>query len=90
MGQSADRLAAAFNVSRQDQDQYAQRSHKLAQEAADKGNLDDIIPINISGMFLERDPTEEIDRIAWFSSSAQVPLMPSLVIMVFVWRPQNK
>ena len=61
MGQSADRLAAAFNVSRQDQDQYAQRSHKLAQEANEKGNLDDIIPINISGMFLERDSTDEID-----------------------------
>jgi acetyl-CoA acyltransferase len=49
MGQSADRLAAAFNVSRQDQDQYAQRSHKLAQEATEKGYLDDVVPMYISG-----------------------------------------
>jgi len=49
MGQSADRLAAAFNVTRQEQDEYAQRSHKLAQEATEKGYLDDIVPIHISG-----------------------------------------
>lgn len=52
MGQSADRLAAAFNVTRQDQDRYAQRSHKLAQEATEQGNLDDIIPMHIAGKIL--------------------------------------
>ncbi|CAF1055751.1 unnamed protein product [Adineta ricciae] len=49
MGQSADRLAAAFNVTRREQDEYAQRSHKLAQEAAEKGHLDDIVPMHIPG-----------------------------------------
>lgn len=49
MGQSADRLAAAFNVTREDQDKYAQRSHKLAQEAAEKGYLEDIVPMHIPG-----------------------------------------
>lgn len=49
MGQSADRLAAAFNVTRQQQDEYAQRSHKLAQQAAEQGNLDDIVPMHIPG-----------------------------------------
>jgi acetyl-CoA acyltransferase len=49
MGQSADRLAAAFNVSRQEQDEYAQRSHKLAQEATEKGDLDDIVPMHVPG-----------------------------------------
>ena len=49
MGQSADRLAAAFNVTRQAQDEYAQRSHKLAQEATEKGNLDDIVPMHVPG-----------------------------------------
>ncbi|CAF1215354.1 unnamed protein product [Adineta steineri] len=49
MGQSADRLAAAFNVSRRDQDEYAQRSHKLAHEATEKGYLDDVVPIHIPG-----------------------------------------
>jgi acetyl-CoA acyltransferase len=49
MGQSADRLAAAFNVTRQQQDEYAQRSHKLAQEATEQGNLNDVVPMHISG-----------------------------------------
>ena len=49
MGQSADRLAAAFNVSRDDQDKYAQRSHKLASEAAEKGYLEDIVPMHVAG-----------------------------------------
>lgn len=44
MGHSADRLAAAFNVSRQEQDDYALRSHKLAQEATEKGYLSDLVP----------------------------------------------
>ena len=52
MGQSADRLAAAFNVTRQEQDEYARRSHKLAQEATEQGNLDDIVPIHIPGRVL--------------------------------------
>lgn len=33
MGQDADRLAAKFNISRSDQDQYALRSHQLATKA---------------------------------------------------------
>lgn len=44
MGFSADRLAASFKVSREEQDQYAVRSHKMAQEAQEKGYLTDIIP----------------------------------------------
>lgn len=44
MGHSADRLAAAFQISRQAQDEYALRSHKLAHDAAEKGLLSDIIP----------------------------------------------
>lgn len=45
MGHSADRLAAAFKVSRKEQDEYALRSHTLAQEASNKGYLTDIIPV---------------------------------------------
>lgn len=52
MGQSADRLAAAFNVTRKEQDEYAQRSHKLAQEATEQGNLNDVIAMHIQGMIL--------------------------------------
>lgn len=49
MGHSADRLAASFKVSRKEQDEYALRSHSLAQEASNKGYLTDIVPIKVPG-----------------------------------------
>lgn len=54
MGHSADRLAAAFGVTRKEQDDYALRSHILAARAQQQGLLSDIVPykggfnINIS------------------------------------------
>eukprot|EP00005_Dracoamoeba_jomungandri_P006234 CAMPEP_0174261320 /NCGR_PEP_ID=MMETSP0439-20130205/11361_1 /TAXON_ID=0 /ORGANISM="Stereomyxa ramosa, Strain Chinc5" /LENGTH=465 /DNA_ID=CAMNT_0015345775 /DNA_START=9 /DNA_END=1406 /DNA_ORIENTATION=+ len=45
MGKSADRLAAAFQITRLAQDEYAIRSHVLAAEAFEKGLLSDIIPV---------------------------------------------
>merc|ERR1719447_2654578 len=45
MGHSADRLAATFGVTRQEQDDFARRSHTLAQAAAEAGDLSDIIPV---------------------------------------------
>lgn len=50
MGHSADRLAAAFNVSRQEQDDYALRSHTLAKEAQAKGYFTDLVPFKVSGV----------------------------------------
>lgn len=47
MGHSADRLAAAFQVSRQEQDEYALRSHTLADKATKDGNLDDVMSVNV-------------------------------------------
>jgi len=47
MGHSGDRLAAAFEVSRQEQDEYALRSHTLAQKATDEKLLTDIEPFNV-------------------------------------------
>lgn len=49
MGHSADRLAAAFAVSRQDQDEYALRSHSLAKKAQDEGLLSDVVPFKVPG-----------------------------------------
>ena len=40
MGESADRLAAMFGISREEQDEYALRSHKKAAAARDDGRLD--------------------------------------------------
>ncbi|TCJ20078.1 thiolase family protein [Rubrobacter taiwanensis] len=45
MGESADRLAAAFGVSREEQDEYALRTHTLAAKATESGRLSaEILP----------------------------------------------
>ncbi|XP_062857161.1 trifunctional enzyme subunit beta, mitochondrial [Trichomycterus rosablanca] len=49
MGHSADRLAAAFGISRLEQDEFALRSHSLAQKAQDEGLLSDIISFKVPG-----------------------------------------
>lgn len=49
MGHSADRLAAAFGVTRAEQDDYARRSHTLAHEATQKGYLSDLLNVHIPG-----------------------------------------
>jgi len=81
MGQSADRLAAAFNVTRREQDEYAQRSHKLAHEAAEKGYLDDIIPIHIQGKEFEKKKIQISEEVYF---KAQKMLL--VVIMGFVYQ----
>ncbi|KAK7793396.1 hypothetical protein R5R35_014304 [Gryllus longicercus] len=50
MGHSGDRLAAAFAISRKEQDDYALRSHQLAQKAQDKGYFDDLVPFKVPGV----------------------------------------
>lgn len=49
MGHSSDRLAAAFKVSRREQDEYALRSHTFADKAFREGLLSDIEPITVPG-----------------------------------------
>ena len=49
MGHSGDRLAAAFGVSRRESDEFAVRSHALAEQATKKGYLDDVIPVFTTG-----------------------------------------
>uniref|UniRef100_A0A6J0VAH9 Trifunctional enzyme subunit beta, mitochondrial n=1 Tax=Pogona vitticeps TaxID=103695 RepID=A0A6J0VAH9_9SAUR len=49
MGHSADRLAAAFAISRLEQDEYALRSHSLAKKAQDEGLLMDVVPFKVPG-----------------------------------------
>jgi acetyl-CoA acyltransferase len=45
MGHSADRLAATFGVTRQEQDDFSRRSHSMAKAAAEAGHLSDVIPV---------------------------------------------
>ncbi|XP_078255532.1 trifunctional enzyme subunit beta, mitochondrial [Rhinoraja longicauda] len=49
MGHSADRLAAAFGISRREQDEFALRSHTLAKKAETEKLLKDVIPIKVPG-----------------------------------------
>ncbi|CAL1287789.1 unnamed protein product [Larinioides sclopetarius] len=49
MGHSGDRLAATFNVTRSEQDDYAIRSHSLAEKATKEGLLSDIETIFVPG-----------------------------------------
>jgi acetyl-CoA acyltransferase len=49
MGHSGDRLAAAFSISRRDQDEYASRSHNLAHQATEKGKLHDVLTVFAPG-----------------------------------------
>ncbi len=52
MGQSADRMAARFGVSRMDQDEFAMRSHHNAAKATEEGLLDEeLIPAKIPPRF---------------------------------------
>lgn len=64
MGQSADRLAAMFGVSREEQDAYALRSHQLAAKATEEGLLEhEIIPTVMPPSFtpLTQDNTFRAD-----------------------------
>ncbi|XP_037947630.1 trifunctional enzyme subunit beta, mitochondrial-like isoform X1 [Teleopsis dalmanni] len=50
MGHSADRLAASFKVTREEQDEYALRSHSLAKKAEESGYFTDLIPFQVNGI----------------------------------------
>lgn len=49
MGHSSDRLAASFGVTRAEQDDYALRSHTLAKQAEQRGDLSDLVPFKVPG-----------------------------------------
>ncbi len=53
-------LAAAFNVSRLDQDEFALRSHTLAYQATEKGLLSDVLTVNVPGKLIDTCTMYEI------------------------------
>lgn len=76
MGHSADRLAAAFSASRQEQDDYSLRSHQLAKEAQDKGYFTDLVPFKVTGVdkIIDKD-----NGIRVSSKEALAKLKPAFV-----------
>ena len=60
MGADADQLAAKFNISREQQDEFALRSHQLATQAWEAGVFEDeVMPLSIPPKFtvIEQDDT---------------------------------
>ncbi len=56
MGQDCDIMAARFGVSREEQDEFAVRSHQLAAQAHDAGHLPaEITPVNLPPKFANID-----------------------------------
>jgi acetyl-CoA acyltransferase len=53
LGASAEKLAGIYDVSREAQDEFALRSHRLAAQAFDEGALPEVIPV--PGVVLARD-----------------------------------
>jgi len=64
MGESCDKMAARFGISREDQDKYALRSHQLAAKATNEGWLDkELLPAAVPPDFdsIEHDNTYRED-----------------------------
>lgn len=56
MGQSAEKMAKENEISREDQDKFALRSHQLAHQGTEDGRLTaEIAPIAVSGEVVDRD-----------------------------------
>lgn len=56
MGLTAEAVANQFKVSREDQDQFALKSHEKAIEAIKTGKFkDDIVPLNVTQVYLDEE-----------------------------------
>ncbi|XP_014859423.1 PREDICTED: trifunctional enzyme subunit beta, mitochondrial isoform X2 [Poecilia mexicana] len=75
MGHSADRLAAAFGVTRLEQDEFALRSHTLAKKAQEQGLLEDVISFKVPG----RDIISKDNGIRPSSMEQMAKLKPAFV-----------
>ncbi len=66
MGLTAEAVAEEFNISRQEQDEFAYNSHMKALNAIEHGLFkDDIVPINVNEVFLdENEKRQERNYVA--------------------------
>jgi acetyl-CoA acyltransferase len=66
LGASAEKLAGMYGISRETQDAFALRSHRLAAQAFDEGVLTEVVPV--PGVELERDegirPDTSLEKLA--------------------------
>ena len=81
MGESGDKLAAAFDVSREAQDEYALRSHQQAAQAREQGLLArDIVPVGVPPTF---DLVAEDNGIRPDSSMEKLRSLPPAFVKPF-------
>jgi acetyl-CoA acetyltransferase family protein len=74
MGQSSDRLSARWGVSREEQDQYALRSHQLAAKATEQGLFsDEILPVPVPPRFQTAERDNGIRGDATLDRLAKLP-----------------
>lgn len=60
MGLTAEAVSQKYNVTREDQDEFAVRSHELAAAAQDSGRFDDeIVPIEVERVWVENNQRKE-------------------------------
>jgi acetyl-CoA acyltransferase len=72
MGMTAEKVASEYEVSREDQDAYALRSHERAAEATDSGRFDDeLVPVETEDGTVEED--EGIRRDTTLEKLAALP-----------------
>jgi len=61
MGLTAEAVAKKYQINREDQDQFAYRSHKLASEAISGGKFkDEIVPIDVTEVYVENNKRKEV------------------------------
>jgi acetyl-CoA acetyltransferase family protein len=53
LGESAEKLAEMYEISREEQDRFALRSHRLAAQAYEEGAMEEVVPV--PGVELDRD-----------------------------------
>ena len=64
MGLTAENVAREYHISRQDQDQFALRSHKKALAAINRGKFKaEIVPVKFKETIYNNGKTETIDRV---------------------------
>lgn len=60
MGATAEAVAKKYEVSREDQDEFALRSHQRAAQAIDQGRFEDeILPIEVEHVYVQNDKRQE-------------------------------
>lgn len=64
MGTTAEAVAHKYNISREDQDRFAVRSHQLAAKAISEGKFkNEIVPVNVQEIYVENDERKETQHI---------------------------